>query len=54
VGTSERSYITKLVNPAELEQTSADGVLRLVNAKAEFWVEFDVSLLLLTSKNYFA
>jgi len=46
VGASERSRITSwTVIPAELELTSTDGVLRLVNGKAEFWVEFEVSLL---------
>jgi len=34
------------VIPAKLELTSTDGgVWRLVNGKAELWVEFDVSLL---------
>jgi hypothetical protein len=41
VGASERSCITKL----EQELTSTDGLLHLVNGKAEFWVEFGVSLL---------
>jgi len=46
VGTSERSCITsRTVILAELELSSTDGVLRLVNGKTEFWVEFDVSLL---------